>query len=59
MADNIHRNICVNWLDNFIKELLKMTIDMFNEKYAQEQKNKVSEKIGNLIELKKIIQSYE
>lgn len=58
LSENIYRNVAVNLLDKMVEKLLEMTIDMFNKENAIKEKDKVSDKIKVLNELKKIISHY-
>lgn len=58
LALNIYRNIAVHLLDQMVRNLLEMTIDMFNKQHAEDEKIKVSQKIEHLRSVKKILQSH-
>lgn len=58
IVENCYRNVAVNLLDKMVERLLEMTVDMINKKNAEKEKNKMSEKIAKLNELRNIISFY-
>lgn len=54
-AENCYRNVAVNMLDKMVEKLLEITIDMFNRENAIKEKNKVTDKIKKLVEIKQVI----
>lgn len=58
LVENCYRNVAVNLLDRMVEKLLEMTMDIINKKHAEHEKNKITEKIIKLNELKKIISGY-
>ena len=58
LSENVFRSVAVNLIDKMVEQLLEKTIDMFNKENAIREKDKVSEKIKKLNELKKIVSQY-
>lgn len=58
LVENCYRNVAVNLLDRMVERLLEMTVDMINKKNAEKEKNKVSDKINKLNELRRTISKY-
>lgn len=58
LTENFYRNVAVNLLDQMVEKLLEMTIDMFNKENAMKEKNRVTDKINQLQELKENISKF-
>ena len=48
LSDNIYRNIAVNLLDNMVRKLLEMTIELFNKDTVEKETIRVNEKLEKL-----------
>jgi len=57
LSDEVYRIVAVNWLDNMVRDLLEMTIEMFNPENVEKETQRVNGKIQKLSNIRDILKS--